>query len=237
MPALRREANQGRSPARLLSVLLLIAASWIFYWFGTNEMFYVRGLRVEGSERVDEAELMLTSGLAGINIFWVDTRAAEQAIEELPDIASARVHCSLPADCAVHLVERKPLFVWLQGDARAWIGTDGMVLPARGDFAEAIVLEASASTALRPGDQVDLDLVTAVEQLQRLRPEIPMYQFSDEYGLSFRNAHGWLVRLGGGPQMETKLRVLDALTEHLATQGIAPAFVDVRFPEAPYYQQ
>jgi cell division septal protein FtsQ len=237
MPPLRREVDRGWSPARLLSLLLLITSGWLFYWFSTNEMFYVRSVQVEGSERVQEAELLSISDLDGINIFWVDTRAAEMAIEELPDIASARVRCGLPADCTLHLVERQPLFVWLQGDARAWIGADGTVLPARGDFDEAIVLDAGTSTALKPGDQVDLELVTAVEQLHKLNPEIRTYQFSKEYGLTYRNVHGWMVRLGLEPPMEAKLGVLEVLTEHLVSQGITPSFVDVRYPEAPFYRE
>jgi hypothetical protein len=53
--------------------------------------------------------------------------------------------------------------------------------------------------------------------------------------LSFRNIHGWLVRLGKGPDVEAKLEVLAALTKHLSDRGITPTFVDVGYPEAPYY--
>jgi cell division septal protein FtsQ len=237
MPKLKRGTNRGRSPARLFSAVLLVMVGWLVYWFGTNEMFYVRNLQVEGSERVREAELLSVSDLDGINVFWVDTRAAEEAIERLPDIASARVRCGLPANCNVQLVEREPLFVWQQGDAQAWIGADGTVLPARGDFADAIVLNAGAGTALKPGDQVDLELVTAVEQLQQLNSEVQTYDFSADHGLIFRDAHGWLVRLGTGPQMEVKLKVLATVAHYLESRGITPAFVDVRFPQAPYYQE
>jgi len=116
-----------------------------------------------------------------------------------------------------------------------WIGADGVVVPARGDLPNAIVLDASGSTALRPGDRLSPDLVAAVKALERSQPEIRVYQYSDRYGLSFRDTHGWLIRLGQGQEIERQLTVLDALAAHLQRQGIAPSFVDVRFPEAPYY--
>jgi cell division septal protein FtsQ len=181
------------------------------------------------------AELTAYSGLAGINIFWVDTHKVEQALEAVPDIDSARVHCNMPADCFVEIVERQALFVWRQGDSQVWIGADGMVFPARGELPDALVLDAAGSTALRPGDRVDLTLVAAIEELARIQPEIRFYQYSEQEGLSFRNAVDWPVRLGSGEEIHAKLELLRSLTDYLTEQGFAPAFVDVRYPEAPYY--
>jgi cell division septal protein FtsQ len=222
-------------PARLISVCLLAIAASVLYWFSTDDAFFVKDLRIKGSGHVTETELMAVSGIEGLHIFWVDTRVVERAVEALPDIASASVQCGLPADCAIQVVERVPLFVWRQGDAQIWIGSDGMVLPARGELPDAIVLDAVGSTALRPGDQLEQKLVMAVEELARLQPDIRIYQYTDQYGLSFRNTHGWLIRLGVEPAIETKLKVLDTLTEYLTGHGIDPDYVDVRFPEAPYY--
>jgi len=219
----------------LINAVLLVVAGWLLYWFSNGDLFYVNGLRIESRSRLSEAELMSIAGLEGVNIFWVDTRAAERALEALPEVESARVRCSLPAKCVVHLVEKQALFVWRQRDAEVWIATDGTVVPARGELPNAIVLDAVESTALRPGDRLDATLVAAVRDLERLQPEVRLYQYTDRYGLSFRNAYGWLVRLGHGQQTEAKLNLMWALADYLAGQGIAPAFIDVRFPEAPYY--
>jgi cell division septal protein FtsQ len=235
VPALTRNTDHSWVPARLISAALLIAAVLAVYWFISSDEFYVQRIQVTGGERLSEAELISVSSLEGVNIFWVDTRIVGQALEELPYVASASVGCRLPANCGIQLVERKPLFVWRQGDAQAWIGTDGTVLPKRGDLPEATVLNATGSTALKAGDQVEHDLVTAVTELQLLKPEVRVFEYTDRHGLSFRSTQGWLVRLGKGPEMETKLKVLDALTRHLVDQSIVPAFVDVRFPDAPYF--
>jgi cell division septal protein FtsQ len=156
-------------------------------------------------------------------------------LETVPDIESASVHCNLPADCFVEIVERQALFVWRQGDSQVWIGADGMVFPARGELSDALVVNAAGSTALKPGDQVDLTLVAAIEELARIQPEIRLYQFTEQEGLSFRNASDWPVRFGSGQEIHTKLELLRSLTDYLTGQGVAPTFVDVRYPEAPYY--
>jgi cell division septal protein FtsQ len=227
--------HRGSTSLRLLSAALIALAGWLIYWFGSADLFYIRDLQVKGNERVSHAELMQASALAGINIFWVNPQDAEEALEALPDVASARVHCSLPADCLVELVERPVVFVWRQGDARVWIAADGTVVLARGDLPNAVVFDAVGSTALKPGDSLDLTLVSAVQQLERLQPDVRLYQYSDQYGLTFQHARGWQVRLGNGEAIETKVNLSHTLEAFLEGQGIGPAFVDVRYPEAPYY--
>jgi cell division septal protein FtsQ len=172
-----------------------------------------------------------------VNIFWANTGAAEQAIESLPDVDSVQVRCTLPANCLVKVKERAPTLVWRQGDAQVWIGSDGMVLPPRGELPYSLVIEAADGTALRPGDQVDASLVRAVEELEELLPDVRTYRYSSEVGLSFQNAHGWEVRLGDGAEIDVKLRLLDALTHYLVEQGITPGYLDVRYPQAPYYRE
>jgi cell division septal protein FtsQ len=222
-------------PSRLISASLLVVAGWLIYWFASADAFYIHSVRVNGNWRVSDVELLATSGLEGINIFWADTRAAAEAMEALPDILSAQVRCGLLTDCDINVVERPTSLVWQQGEARVWIGADGVAVPARGELPNAVVLEAAGSTALRPGERLDPTLVTAVEELERLQPMVRAYQYSDRYGLLFENDYGWPVRLGGSEEIATKLMLLQALTDHLLNQGIEPAFIDVRYLEAPYY--
>ncbi len=235
VPALNQEARWHSIPPRLVDAALLIVVGWLIYWFTSADIFYVHNLQVEGSWRLAQTELRALSGLEGVNIFWINTGAAERALEALPDVESAHVRCILPAECVIELVERPASLIWRQGDAQVWIGEDGVVLPTRGDLPNAIVLDAVGSTALKPGDRLDQDLVLAVEALAELQPDVRVYQYSDEYGLSFQSDYGWLVRLGDGREIETKTQLLGALTDFLISRGITPGYVDVRYPEAPYY--
>jgi hypothetical protein len=135
------------------------------------------------------------------------------------------------------LVERPAFLVWSQGEAQVWVADDGMVMPARGDLPNAIVLDAAGSTALKPGDMLDPMLVVAIKELVQIQPEVRVYQYSDDYGLSFRNDYGWMIRLGNGQEIETKVTLVNAITDHLLTVSVEPAFVDVRYLEAPYYRE
>ena len=100
----------------------------------------------------------------------------------------------------------------------------------------AIVLDAAGSRALKPGDRLDAALVSAVQELERLQPSVRVYGYSDRYGLIFENASGWLVRLGHDGKVVAKLGLVHTLTDYLSNQGIVPAFIDVRYPQAPYYE-
>jgi cell division septal protein FtsQ len=215
--------------------LLLIVAGWLIYWFINADLFYIHNIQVEGDWRLSEAELLRVSGLEGINVFWTDTQAAARAIEALPDVQSAQVGCRLPANCVVKLVERPVSLVWRQGDAEVWIGADGVVVPARGELPNAIVLDAARSAALKPGDQFDPTLLVALEELERRQPAVRVYQYSDRFELGFENRYGWPVRLGNGDEIVTKLALSQNLADYLLSQGIVPRFIDVRYLETPYY--
>jgi cell division septal protein FtsQ len=232
----KRQIGWRLLPPRLISASLLIVAGWLIYWFSSADLFYVRGVRVEGNWRLPEAELLAMSGLEGVNVFWADTQAATRAIAALPDVEAVQVRCGLPADCVIRLVEREALLVWRQGEAQIWIGADGTAVPARGHLPNAIVLDAAGSEALRPGERLDPVLVAAVQELERLQPSVRVYQYSDRYGLMFESAHGWPVRLGKGEEIASRLALVRALADYLSSQGIVPALVDVRYLEAPYYQ-
>jgi len=98
-----------------------------------------------------------------------------------------------------------------------------------------MVLDAVGSTALKPGDRLDPALLADIKELERLQPTVRVYQYSEEHGLMFKNAYGWTVRLGTGGGIEKKMVFSRALVEYLQSQGIVPSFIDVRYPQAPYY--
>ena len=63
----------------------------------------------------------------------------------------------------------------------------------------------------------------------------PSLDYAPERGLVFVNEQGWRVILGQGPGMGERLQVLERLASSLTARGLTPRFVDVRFPDAPYY--
>lgn len=232
----RRTRTQKLSfPTRWMSGVLLVLCAWSVYWFANASTFYIHQVQVEGTSRLSEAEVLNLSALQGVNVFWADTAQATRLIEALPDVESARVRCQLPGRCVINIVERHPALIWRQGEAHIWVGEDGVAVPARGKLPDAIVLESVGTTALKPGDRLDPEIIQAIHAMQALRPQVRVLEYSERYGLMFSIGPDQKVRLGDGSRIATKLAILEALNERLLDQGIRPSLIDVRYPEAPYF--
>jgi hypothetical protein len=67
-------------------------------------------------------------------------------------------------------------------------------------------------------------------------PEVRVVEYLPDTGLQFVQTGGWWVRIGTGADIEHKVRVLGAMEEQLARDGIVPTLVDVRYPENPFYR-
>lgn len=62
-----------------------------------------------------------------------------------------------------------------------------------------------------------------------------VFQYVPGRGLVFTDPRGWSVVLGEGSGMAQRMRVAELLGSSLQQRGLTPLYVDVRFPEAPYY--
>jgi hypothetical protein len=85
-------------------------------------------------------------------------------------------------------------------------------------------------------DHLDDQVRVALNELWESGIEPPVeFQYSAELGLSFIDERGWRVIVGKGSGMARRLQVLDRLAADLQSRGVTPRFVDLRFPEVPYY--
>ncbi len=72
--------------------------------------------------------------VAGQPIFKAVPAKIEQNLRTaFPDLASVKVHVSLPNHIIVDVVERNPLLVWYQDGAVTWIDAEGVAFMPRGD--------------------------------------------------------------------------------------------------------
>jgi len=194
----------------------------------TSEAFALKELSADGFERITEAEVLETAGLAlGQNVFDVAPEAAVSALESHPWIATATVERRLPGTMRVTVTERRAAAI-LALDAELYlVGDDGTLFKA-----------------FEPGDPVDLPVVTGVRRdrfvadrpyrtsvllevvalmhdyraagLWRREPIGEMHVGRDDAITLHVGEDGMEVRLGRGPfrQKLRKLRrVLDRLDE------------------------
>jgi hypothetical protein len=87
---------------------------------------------------------------------------------------------------------------------------------------------------LEVGGQVNSEAVRSALELRRLLPETVSLQYSEDRGLIFHQAD-CPIYLGTGDVAE-KMVILSALLQDLASDGIQPEYVDVRFIESPSYR-
>lgn len=220
-----------RVPLLLLVGLIAAAAVWI----SVDERFYVHRPQVLGTKRIASAEVVEASQLVGLHILWVRPAQVEARIlETLPTLESAEVACGWIADCAITVVERKPRVVWDQEGKLVWIDAEGVIFPAQGVAAEGWVVRGPLPTD--EAGNLDEQVHVALTELWEAGVEIaPLIYYVPGRGLMLTDAHGWRIVVGQGAGMARRLEVLEQLTADLEARGVAPRFVDVRFPEAPYY--
>ena len=222
--------------SRLVSLAVLMTIVLTGVWIGFDEAFYISVPGVTGQTRVPMDDIARASGLIGLHLAWVNSAEVEsRLLEALPSLRAARVTCSLLADCAITVAEREPFLAWRWGDALVWVDQDGVVYSARNGLQDMLAIESSDVQPPPPGQRVDPDLMTAIVAAAQALPEVRIFRYSAARGLEFTDASGYPVYLGTGTNMADRAVVWRALREDLASRGIEPVYIDVRFPLAPYY--
>jgi len=188
---------------------------------GQSLQEYLRGELISNARTAAPAEIV--------------AEVESRLLETLPSLRAARVTRSLPADCAITVAEREPFLAWRWGDALVWVDQDGVVYSARNGVQDVLSIESSDVQPPPPGQRVDSDLMAAIVAAAQALPEVRMLRVSVARGLEFTDASGYPVYLGTGYNMADRAVVWRALREDLASRGIEPLYIDVRFPLAPYY--
>lgn len=235
----------------LLLVLALVAVGAL--WLALDERFYVYHADVQGAVRSSPDEIFRASGLPGLHILWVRPAEVEARIlAALPDLASARVACHLPARCKIAVVERQPQLMWDENGQVWWIDAEGVIfspspslspsggdassLPPTGGEGGRAGLLVRGSLPRQEDGRLDERVRVALAELWAAGADVTStLTYVPGRGLVYTDERGWRVILGQGPGMNKRLQVLQWLAADLQARGVTPRFVDVRFPDAPYY--
>jgi cell division protein FtsQ len=222
------------SPRIGLSALGGMALLLFILWFAFSPQFYVTRAEVVGAQRIPAEAIFAASGLERLHILWANPRAAERRIlETIPSVAQVRVSCRLPARCVIAVTEREPVAAWEQGGVYYWVDRAGGAFPAAGPLEGKWRVNGPLPTDEK--GLVARDVLVGLEELERLgvRPGPILYR--PGRGLVLEDPAGWRVVVGQGTGMARRLQVYLKIRAHLLEKGITPKFVDVRFPDAPYY--
>jgi len=231
----RSETRNSPSTIRNSLLLLLIMVIAGILWLAFDDRFYVYHAYVAGVARMSPDEVFRASGLLGLHVLWVRPAEVEARIlAELPGIERVRVACGLlDEECAITVVERQPRMMWDEDGQLWWIDADGVAFPALGMLPEGWLVRGPL-----PRDEdgrLDERVRVALTELWLVGADVSQLLYVPGRGLTFTDERGWRIILGQGPGMAGRLRVLEWLVADLEARGLTPRFVDVRFPDAPYY--
>ncbi|MFW5708715.1 MAG: cell division protein FtsQ/DivIB [Chloroflexota bacterium] len=228
---------------RLFSGGIVACLVVVLLVFFATDLFYVRGITVEGAQYLDESEVFRYADIAEMHAFWVDpARVRQNILESTSLIADVEVSIGWPPDIVTIVVEeREPVLLWLQGGVRVLVDLQGNVLRSPRDDEQfpglpLVIADSSFDGPRLPGDPVPVDAVNGVLQLSRLIAGLPTLQYNATKGLGFREVNrSWDVWLGVGTDMQNKLRVYETLRDNLIARGITPVEINVADLNAVYY--
>lgn len=237
----RRRAIERSRRRRVLTGIASISAAaalvWVAFW---SPLLAVDEIAIVGAEHVTRADVATVTGLdASDNLLLVSTTRIATQVEELPWVASAKVHRKLPGTVRVKIVERVARVVLAAGESRWLLDARGNVLgPATTDSAELPVLAGAAVADPEPGTRVpEVEIRDALSALRSLAPGIRrdvaavLAPTSERITLSLHD--GTQIRFGAAESLKAKNEVLQALLTQMKFENRTGGYIDIRVPTSP----
>jgi hypothetical protein len=239
--------RQSRGSWRFASFLLAIMFGTMIYFAWTLPYFHVPVATVLGNNRLSREEINAVLGVTGESIFLIQPKEVVTRLRlNYPELASVEVNVYLPNYVYVTVNERQPVIVWQQGDGFTWIDATGVAFRPHGQAGGLITVFGLAvppagvptsNDPLSPPSFMQKELVDAILVLAPNVPAGSTLTYDPNDGLGWKDDRGWKVFFGTNTQnMALKLRVYQSLVDSLAGLGKVPEYINVAYPDAPYYR-
>ena len=236
-----------RANLRFASILISILLGAVIYLAFTLPYFFVPSATVLGNNHISAEEINSLLGVTGQNIFTVQPDELQTRLRmNYPELLSAEVKVYLPNHVYVTISERVPVIIWQRGEGYTWIDEAGVAFRPRGLQAGLVPVVAVddplpgtniSGDVFSPPPYMQPELVDAVLALSPLLPAGTSMTFDSAQGLGWKDSRGWQVYFGTSVEdMPLKARVYQSLVDSLMARNIYPAYINVMYPEAPYYR-
>ena len=236
-----------RANLRFASILISILLGAVIYLAFTLPYFFVPSATVLGNNHISAEEINSLLGVTGQNIFTVQPDELQTRLRmNYPELLSAEVKVYLPNHVYVTISERVPVIIWQRGEGYTWIDEAGVAFRPRGlqaGLVPVIAVDDPIPGIVEPGDlftpppYMQEELVDAILALSPLLPAGTSMTFDSTQGLGWKDSRGWQVYFGTSVEdMPLKARVYQSLVDSLMARNIYPAYINVMYPEAPYYR-
>lgn len=232
---------------RIASAVLSLMMLYSFYLLWETPFFRIQVVEYEGLQRLTLNDVNMVLNLTDEPVIFVDPVQISQTLQQaFPELASIEVQVGLPASVKIIVEERQPLIVWSEapGAESVWIDLEGTVFPARGTINEPLIEVYAESIPMMTADkdqttlaQVDPVFITAVQAVRQFIPAEVALVYDTQRGFGWKDETGWQVYLGKNlVDIDQKLLVYKALSEHLQAAGVKPILISVEYVNSPYYR-
>lgn len=231
--------------SRVLALGVIVGGGWVVYDFASSDRYVVEAVHVTGNALLTPPEVLDIAAVQGVNVFWVNARMVEGRLANLPAVQAVEVAPALPGRVEISLQERQPWGLWHSGEGTYLVDRDGTVLmpyePSRTPTFQPVALVSQAGgQAVRPGERINPDVLSASAWLAQRLPEIGIqplaFEWSRAGGLEVPTQQGWRVRFDGSADLERQLSVLTTIRDHLSQTRASAELIDVRFRDRPFYR-
>jgi cell division protein FtsQ len=239
---------------RFISGLLVAVLAFTLYTAWNHELYIVNEVEIEGVKRLPLADLNAVIGVTGDSILAVNPEKIQaDLLAAYPELSQVSVEVSVPANVMVKVVERLPVLTWKQDGQVMLVDATGMAFKPRGlgqgEEIVGVLVEAESKPSggesrnspeegvQKPSRFLPPQLVTAVLAMSTRVPPGTSLIYTLDHGLGWKDPRGWQVFFGTQTgEMESKLRVYEAIVNRLAKERVKPALISVEFLHAPYYR-
>lgn len=222
-----RERWRRLSVTVTVALILVFIAAYVVVWH--TSFFALTNVRVVGEKNVSAQQVIGAAALGtGTALVSVDTAGAAARVEQLPQIASARVSLDWPHTVVISVTERVPAALVPNGSGYDVVDVSGVVFgtvarPTAGLAVIQIQGGPAVKAAVVPGALAALKALPA-----DIAHQVTGISASSAYSISLTLRGGITVDWGGGDDATAKAADLVALMRI----GRAVRY-DVSAPEAP----
>lgn len=170
----RRAEGRRRLKRWGIVVGVLVVVIGVLAVLGSS-LFSVDDVDVTGVQRSDpEAIAAVVDDLIGEPVLLVDTDAAEDRLEQIPYVDTARVRTDFPSRVTIEIRERQPVATTAGADGRFRIlDREGRVIDVIGGQPIAFVLVSGPTTLdLEAGQYADTGYAAAAAMVTKLTPDV-----------------------------------------------------------------
>lgn len=223
----------------LLGAVVASLALVVAYALATAPMFRLHDLAVTGLAHVSRADVVARAAIdPHANVWLLDRSAIAHRIEELPYVATARVHRRPLGNLWLEITERAPDgCVRSRGGAALTVDARDRVLERGCAPALALAYELRAATDVSAGHYIrDPELATLQDDARALGARGDRFRAlrHDPYGgLEADLPGGVRVRFGDDRDLDRKHRLVGPILAQLGERAGSVRAIDVRAPSTP----